>query len=157
MLYVLGILCFVAFANGQTQCGGNLVQPSGDVYSPNYPNAYPAFLDCMWTIPARGGGVTVEFKDFSIEEPDTFLFFSQCNYDYVEIIVGDRSRGRYCGTDMPTAITTRGDDVHIRFVTDELINSTGFHFAYAVQHELAGGGPCGSHLEGNYGVVTSPG
>ncbi|XP_035693480.1 tolloid-like protein 1 [Branchiostoma floridae] len=57
---------------------------------------------------------------------------------------------------MPPAITAT-QDIHIRFVTDELISGPGFQFSYIVQHELAGGGPCGTHLHDSYGVVTSPG
>ncbi|XP_019639014.1 PREDICTED: tolloid-like protein 1 [Branchiostoma belcheri] len=152
---LLGVVCFAAIASGeQPQCGGNLAGHAGDVYSPNFPNEYDANLDCMWTIPARGGSVTVEFKNFTIEPPEIFLFYSRCNLDYVEIIVGDRSRGRFCGTEMPPAITA-ADDTHIRFVTDQLVSGPGFQFSYLVQHGLAG--PCGEHLDDSYGQVTSPG
>ncbi|XP_066267443.1 CUB domain-containing protein 2-like [Branchiostoma lanceolatum] len=157
MFALLAVVCLAAVANGQQQrCGGNLVGSSGDVFSPNYPDEYDANLDCMWTIPARGGSVTVAFKNFSIEAPESFLFYARCNFDYVEIFVGDRSKGRFCGTDMPPAITA-SKDVHIRFVTDQLISGPGFRFSYAVQHELTGDGPCGYHMEDNYGVVISPG
>ncbi|XP_078695188.1 tolloid-like protein 1 [Branchiostoma floridae x Branchiostoma belcheri] len=154
---LLGVVCFAAIASGeQPQCGGNLVGHAGDVYSPNFPNEYDANLDCMWTIPARGGSVTVEFKNFTIEPPESFLFYARCNFDYVEIIVGDRSRGRFCGTDMPPAITA-ADDIHIRFVTDQLVSGPGFHFSYLVQHGLANGGPCGEHLDGSYAYLVQHG
>ncbi|KAF5899716.1 deleted in malignant brain tumors 1 protein-like, partial [Clarias magur] len=32
------------------QCGGDLTQSHGGIYSPNYPNDYPDNADCTWRI-----------------------------------------------------------------------------------------------------------
>lgn len=36
-------------------CGGDLVMESGAFNSPNYPDAYPPNLECVWTIKSSPG------------------------------------------------------------------------------------------------------
>jgi hypothetical protein len=63
-------------------CGGELTGANGTLTSPNYPNRYPDYLDCEWTLMVEGNGtrmVNLTFLDFGLE------FSSTCYYDYLEV------------------------------------------------------------------------
>ncbi|CAH1245558.1 TLL1 [Branchiostoma lanceolatum] len=156
MFFVVGVFCLATIANAQNKCGSILPGINGTVTSPNYPDGYGPDVDCLWTIPARGGRITVTFQDFELQEgTDGFfgLFGGSCDYDYVEVKVGDRSYGTYCGTRLPGSISAN-QDVHIHFVSDATVSAKGFKFQFKIDH--TGNTPCGTHLTDNYGVVTSP-
>ncbi|XP_019639002.1 PREDICTED: bone morphogenetic protein 1-like [Branchiostoma belcheri] len=154
MFFVVGIFCLASIANAQ-QCGSVLHGNNGTLISPNYPNGYGPNLDCMWTIPGHGGMITLTFKDFELQEGTDGFFglFGSCDYDYVEVLVGDRSHGTYCGTRLPGTVSAN-QDIHIRFVSDATINGKGFKLQFTVDH--GGNDPCGERLDDNFGTVTSP-
>ncbi|XP_035694220.1 tolloid-like protein 2 [Branchiostoma floridae] len=155
MIFIVGVFCLAAIANAQ-RCGNILHQHNGTVTSPNYPDAYGPNEDCVWTIPSRGGSITVTFKDFELQEGTSGflgLFGGSCDYDYVEVVIGDRTQGTYCGTSGPGTITAN-NDIQIRFVSDATTNAKGFKFQFKVDH--GGNTPCGAHLDDNFGTVTSP-
>ncbi|CAG5131223.1 unnamed protein product, partial [Candidula unifasciata] len=51
------LVCFIVAAkpghSQSTACGGELVEQSGVISSPNYPNNYPDNARCQWTITAK--------------------------------------------------------------------------------------------------------
>ena len=62
------------------QCGGNHYTDSGVLASPNYPEAYPTNLSCIWTL-------TVQEKDtINLIFIEIDLEYNQdCVYDFVEV------------------------------------------------------------------------
>ena len=53
---------------------------SGVIISPNYPNAYPHNLHCVWTVIVPDNEVvTLTFTHMDLESDDN------CRYDYVEV------------------------------------------------------------------------
>eukprot|EP00058_Branchiostoma_floridae_P001389 XP_002586877.1 hypothetical protein BRAFLDRAFT_129825 [Branchiostoma floridae] len=138
-------------------CGETINKDHGVLTSPNYPNNYDHDMDCSWTIPARGGTVSLQFQDFVLEGGATT--FGSCTFDYVEVFAGDRNLGSWCGSYGPTNITSN-QDVTIHMFTDGSIADRGFKLKYKVE----GGTPfgpgleeCGGMLHGQHGEVVSPG
>ena len=43
---------------GDDDCGETYTEPSGDIFSPNYPDPYPSSLNCVYTISADPGMVS---------------------------------------------------------------------------------------------------
>ncbi|KAJ8337763.1 hypothetical protein SKAU_G00367290 [Synaphobranchus kaupii] len=63
-------------------CQGIVIanQSRGLIESPNYPNSYPHYANCSWTITATmGNTINYTFQAFNLEQ------HSLCRYDYVKI------------------------------------------------------------------------
>jgi cubilin len=68
---------FDLFSSG---CGANLKGRTGTFQTPNYPNPYPVYKECIWTIEVDPGQrVELTFEDMDIE---TTL---DCRSDNVEV------------------------------------------------------------------------
>ena len=62
------------------ECGGDLVNPTGVIMSPNYPGLYPHTRTCAWKIKVQDGRrVTLTFEDFKLEEG------ASCFFDHVAV------------------------------------------------------------------------
>ncbi|XP_043211377.1 tolloid-like protein 2 [Amphibalanus amphitrite] len=116
-------------ANYTAVCGGELKLREGVLESPNYPDYYRPNQDCVWLITVEEGHqVAFEFTAFEVENHDT------CLYDYVEVRNGPTSDsplvGKYCGYQVPEAITSSGNHLWVRFVSDGSVPKPGFaaHF-----------------------------
>lgn len=71
-----GILISVCF----TGCGGILATPTGSFTSPNYPNAYHNYANCVWTVSvSEGSRITLMFTAFDLED------HSSCVYDSLKV------------------------------------------------------------------------
>ncbi|CAH2322632.1 complement C1s subcomponent [Pelobates cultripes] len=64
----------------------------GEITSPNYPQGYPNNAQNSWeiTVP-KGFGIKIYFLHLDIEPSEN------CEYDFVQIIVGDQVEGKFCG------------------------------------------------------------
>ncbi len=92
-------------------CNADLTAANGTISSPGYPAPYKKNLNCTTRITAPVGmRVHVIFTAF-----DMYARF--CEDDYVQIINGAFSR-RYCGTISPPPITSKTNELTIRFITD---------------------------------------
>lgn len=61
-------------------CGGVFTTPTGNIYSPNYPNNYPHSTNCEWNITvAQFQTVQITFKEFDLENS------TSCVYDYIMV------------------------------------------------------------------------
>lgn len=70
---------FVAATPG---CGGELTGETGVVISPNYPNAYPPNVQCVWTITVPSTEVvTLNFTHLDMET------HANCRYDFLEVFL----------------------------------------------------------------------
>ena len=67
-----------SFLSHQAFCGGVYSGINGTISSPNYPQAYPNFVYCLYTITVPYGGACLEFTEFNTEQ----------SYDYVTIYEG---------------------------------------------------------------------
>ena len=111
-------------------CGGTVnADVAGTISSPSYPRNYPHSSDCVWILRATPGrNVTLTFTNMNVEE------HASCNYNYVEVRQGDNSNssviGKYCGTKLPYAITSFGNTLYVRFVSDSSSTRPGFRAEY---------------------------
>uniref|UniRef100_A0A665V4E4 Membrane frizzled-related protein n=1 Tax=Echeneis naucrates TaxID=173247 RepID=A0A665V4E4_ECHNA len=112
------------------ECGGQMTGPHGYLSSPNHPKPYPHQQLCVWYISVEEGHViTLSFRNFSLETQDV------CDFDYVEVHDSDdrgagRVLGRFCGTTVPTDLTSSGPHMTVVFVADEGVADSGFNATY---------------------------
>lgn len=134
-------------------CGGHILTDSFDtISSPRFPASYPNNQNCSWIIQAQPpfNHITLSFSHFGLESSTT------CTRDFVEILDGSHSdaplRGRYCGSSMPHPITSFGNALMLRFVSDSSVNFDGFHATY-----VASTSACGGIFHMAEGIFNSPG
>jgi len=102
------------------------VAQNGTIHSPGYPDNYPAFLNCRWTIRANPGKkILASFSEFDITAS------SDCSSDYIVVISGDKSN-RYCGKSPPVQIESEDEVLHLEFHTNEGDSCRGFKLDYTV-------------------------
>lgn len=129
-------------------CGGSLKSEKGQFASPNYPNPYPANVECVWKLEASPGNqILVEFSEFALADSET------CSEEYLEIREtngGGKLLGVFCGSNQPTNLTA-AEVVWIKFRSGrDIINEVRkFYasFSYINSVEIA-------NRDG--GFVTSP-
>ncbi len=98
--------------------------PPGVITSPGYPAQYQNDLYCTTNIRvAAGKRIHLNFTAFSLES------HSSCSYDYVEITNGSSSV-KYCGNTLPPSVTTKTNELTIKFKTDGSVVRTGFSATY---------------------------
>ncbi len=111
------------FFSDERSCDAILTAANGTITSPNYPAKYENNLNCSTKITVAAGKIIfLNFTAFSLE------IDSYCPYDYVEIIDGSSSV-KYCGH--PSAITSKTNELTIRFKTDSSVVQTGFSATYS--------------------------
>ncbi|KAG9476560.1 hypothetical protein GDO78_003221 [Eleutherodactylus coqui] len=95
--------------------------------------------------------ITISFTDFQTERGS-----QNCTADYVEILGGDNSGapslGRLCGTVIPPPVTSLGNALVLRFVSNNDVNMKGFHASYSASLSA-----CGGTLHMEVGAFSSPG
>lgn len=61
-------------------CAGNFTDDEGTLESPNYPNSYYNYMNCVYRISTTNGAIKVEFEDFDLESGGT-----HCPFDFVAV------------------------------------------------------------------------
>ncbi|XP_013116992.2 cubilin homolog [Stomoxys calcitrans] len=135
----------------ETNCNMSLNNLQGIIESPNFPEPYPELLNCQWAINAGSNNkIQLEFSHFSLELPANEA--NECSYDYVEVLDKQDTNllktYRLC-SQMPEPITTVGNHLILRFVTDYSNSKEGFRAEY-----LRLG--CGEVLTRQSGYLKSP-
>jgi len=102
-------------------------------YSPRFPLDYPPGISCSKIITAEPDHfVRVDFRDFFHVEPPSNE--GACEYDYLEVRDGQHGYspliGKYCDNLFPPIITSSGDSLWLRFVSDWTIEYKGFKAVY---------------------------
>ncbi|KAJ6666703.1 hypothetical protein lerEdw1_020427 [Lerista edwardsae] len=131
-------------------CGGTLTEPDGSIASPGYLTIYPHGVNCIWTISVQPGHlIRLTFTSFNLE------FDYNCNKDYLEIYdnITMTRLGRYCGRSVPPSMTSSGNTLMLKFVTNHNIASEGFSVDYA---SLNAATVCSHDYTEASGVLTSP-
>ena len=91
----------------------------GAIASPSFPLNYPDKAHVEYQLETyRDSRIRLQFEVFDLEEtPD-------CRADYLTIYQSDFLA--FCGKELPGAITSRDNTMHIRFESDYLENRQGF-------------------------------
>lgn len=132
-------------------CGGIFTASTGNISSPNYPNAYAGERNCEYDISApQGKVIAFTVLDFDIET------HSICEFDNLQIFDGFQadnatSLGRFCGQTKPGAFISTFNHLHIHFSSDASINGRGFVANYSfIDVE------CGGIVKDSNEVIKSP-
>lgn len=134
-------------------CGGEMSGVEGSFSSPGYPNSYPHNKECIWNIRvAPGKSIQLTIHDFDVE------YQSSCNFDSLEIYTGldfySPRIAQLC-TQTPSAnpmqISSTGNELAVRFKTDNNINGRGFNASWRA---VPGG--CGGIFQIPRGEIHSP-
>ena len=74
------------------ECGGTFTNLTGTIMTPDFPNNYPANVDCEWiiTVPITHS-LTLSFETFNIEQS------AKCSYDSLEIWEGVKKDSPFLG------------------------------------------------------------
>ncbi|XP_070842448.1 cubilin [Chaetodon trifascialis] len=135
------------YSGSISSCGGDLVMESGAFNSPNYPDAYPPNVECVWTIRSSPGNrLQLSFAIFHLQGD------SSCQNDYLEIREGNATGplvGFFCGNLLPSNYTSViGHILWIKFVSDASISGAGFRATFSHMY--------GNDVMGEFGQIASP-
>jgi cubilin len=101
----------------------------GIIKSPFFPDPYPSGRKCLYHIMLPMGSlVQLSFQHFDVEGS------IDCTYDYLEIRESHENGtelGRYCGAVTPETITSRYNELFLKFGTDGSISNHGFYANYS--------------------------
>ncbi|WAQ95864.1 TLL1-like protein [Mya arenaria] len=99
-------------------CQHEILAPSGEISSPNWPDFYPSRKDC----------------NFELEQ------HQECTYDHIEIFDGSnnyaQTLGRFCGGKLPPTVISSGNELYMVFYSDASVQRKGFH---ATHNTVCGG------------------
>uniref|UniRef100_A0A3Q2CYT2 CUB domain-containing protein n=1 Tax=Cyprinodon variegatus TaxID=28743 RepID=A0A3Q2CYT2_CYPVA len=116
------------YSASTSSCGGDLVMQSGAFNSPNYPDAYPPNMECVWTLRSSPGNrIQLSFLMFHLQ--------GSCQNDYLEIREANSSGpvvGRFCGAELPSNYTSVSAHIlWVKFVSDESVSGAGFRATFS--------------------------
>uniref|UniRef100_A0A4W6F2P1 Cubilin n=1 Tax=Lates calcarifer TaxID=8187 RepID=A0A4W6F2P1_LATCA len=136
-----------SYSASTSSCGGDLVMESGAFNSPNYPDAYPPNVECVWTIRSSPGNrLQLSFIFFHLQGN------AGCQNDYLEIREGNSTGslvGRFCGNSLPSNYTSViGHILWVKFVSDASISGAGFRATFSHLY--------GNDVTGESGQIASP-
>lgn len=140
---------FILHENGRncvpSGCRYEIATPEGVIRSPNYPTNYSKNTNCVWHFKAiHGHRPIVKFQKFDIEGD------YECSNDFVSVyITVDTLKrfftntetftlGKFCGSNLPTPISSPSDDMYMAFKTDNSVQRRGF----ILKHSTV----CGGHF-----------
>lgn len=107
-----------------SNCGSILHGPSGSFQSSNFPNNYPDNEYCTWEIQVpQGKKVRLDFEELRTEENKDFVFiYDTGKTDPVVAFSGVK--------DKPRAITSSGNSIRVRFISNGDNTNNGFKVSY---------------------------
>jgi len=136
-----------------TDCGGRFTAPSGTIASTQQSDGfyfyYASNANCTWTITTTADKVIkLRFETFHLEAGPN------CAYDAVAVYNGnmiDSSSliGKFCGTTLPSSVTSSSNQMLINFFSDYSGTGEGFSAEYTTIYS------CGGMLNGTTGSFRS--
>ncbi|XP_063696850.1 cubilin homolog [Culicoides brevitarsis] len=131
-------------------CGGILTKPRGTLTTPNYPNAYPHDVECVWDIQVDfGKTVELTITDLDIENSN------DCKFDGLKITTGgdlNLDVATLCHSDrVERKIVAHGHQMRVHFFSDSSLNHRGFSATYNTIDAA-----CGGLLTNPSGMIYSP-
>ncbi|VVC99646.1 unnamed protein product [Leptidea sinapis] len=146
---------YANFTTVDTECGGIHRDTTGLInHPPSGTKRYRNDQSCVWLLLApEGMHIKVTWNRFDLER------HSECMNDYVELIEIDENNinstlGRYCGSSVPTALTSSSNRMYIKFVSDSTLKGAGFSLSYTFLDEKS---HCGATFTKTHGYIYSPG
>ena len=111
------------------RCGPGIVElneESGQITSPGYPMQYEILLQCQYRINVGPNDIIlIEFEEFATEE----------KYDWVKLFDGNStnatSLGKFSGSLNFQSSHTSGNQLFVKFISDESNTSSGFKLSYS--------------------------
>ena len=110
-----------------------LEDPTGSLASDSYPNKYSNGADCTFRIKTSSSTHAIEltFESFDLEPS------KGCASDYVEVFdsinaLGE-SEGKFCGSTIPDPVTSSGQYMVVRFVSNGSGRYPGFKAYYTTK------------------------
>ncbi|XP_071787824.1 cubilin-like isoform X2 [Asterias amurensis] len=139
-------------ATYELNCGGIFTDPTQELLSPYFPNYYPHDKICEYVINApQGQMVIVTFITFDIEAHE------ECNFDYLQLHDGGDENSliisKLCGTALPAEVSSTGNSMYLKFVTDGSIANYGFRATFRFEDAAPG---CGGQFTDDVGIFASP-
>ncbi|XP_022226345.2 cubilin homolog [Drosophila obscura] len=130
-----GIALVAQFSSLENTCGGNISSVRGSLSSPNYPDSYPANVECLWRIGVNAGNsLAVTFDSLNIVPSE------HCNEDFLELRAGvdERLLGLYCDRKMPEQPLVIQSQLWIKFRSVPGNSADGFklHWSYVHDNEI---------------------
>ncbi|XP_034122311.1 cubilin homolog [Drosophila guanche] len=130
-----GIALVAQFTNLENTCGGNISSARGSLSSPNYPDSYPANVECLWRISVNPGNyLSITFDSLNIVTSE------HCNEDFLELRSGvdERLLGLYCGRQMPEQTLVIRSQLWLKFRSLPGNSADGFklHWSYVHDNEI---------------------
>ncbi|XP_060790816.1 deleted in malignant brain tumors 1 protein-like [Neoarius graeffei] len=139
-------------------CSGLFTEQEGVFASPNYPNRYPHYAHCTWTIRSlENKFIALRFSYVNIESNPG------CSFDAVRVYDGPSTSspllGRLCGSSS-RSFGSSGNNLTIVFSSDGSVDGRGFvanwYFTdYCYYTTTAPAPACGGRLHGS-GSISSP-
>ncbi|XP_057290621.1 A disintegrin and metalloproteinase with thrombospondin motifs 16-like isoform X2 [Hydractinia symbiolongicarpus] len=155
---------------GADECGSVWTDARGNISSPSYPNYYSDNQECVHAIKADEGKiVTLKFHDMDIVAAPTQFSGPKCLGDFLRITdgkcseIGIRPSVKLCGKDAPGQFVSSGNDLCLKFVSDQSSHGQGFSLSYAIEDKPIEEQPVrdicdlkGKQINSSLGIVTSP-
>lgn len=128
-------------------CNVIIDKPFGVIESPNFPGDYPPNLKCQWKIISpKSSTIKLSFSHLNLE------FDPEWSSDYLQIndLNGDEEiKSTKLSSKPQNDITSSGNNVLIKFVSDFAIAKSGFRLEFTRQG-------CGGHLSSKSGEIITP-
>ena len=100
-----------------------------NITSPNYPDAYPDSMVCLWTIQCSPEtALRMTYYDFQLED------IPFCNSDY--IIVSNKRERECARINVPYFLETGLQQINVTFVTDNVNQYRGFLINFAAKGKV---------------------
>ncbi|XP_020802550.1 LOW QUALITY PROTEIN: cubilin homolog [Drosophila serrata] len=130
-------------------CLEELRGESGSFHSPNYPGMYPNNMECYWLINVeRDHVIKLTITDMDLEES------VNCTKDALTVsnhVSEVQVHERHCGSNKKLILTSSGNKMHVRFISDGSHNGQGFQAKYIIMKTT-----CGGTISTRNGVIQSP-
>ncbi|KAM4604952.1 CUB domain-containing protein 2 [Polymixia lowei] len=115
------------------ECQQVLSAVNGNFSSPHFPNIYPNNINCHWTVTlAAGYRIKLFFPVMELEDRNSLS--DECDYDSVTVYDGDSQAdlllGRWCGSEQPSPLISKGNKLLVVLSTDRNEAHGGFSASY---------------------------
>jgi len=119
---------------------------NGTIISPGFPDNYPEYLNCKWSIKATPGKkILASFSEFDVTAS------TDCSSDYVVIITGPSAEGgtssKYCGKAVPSQIESIGEVLEIEFHSNQGDSCRGFSMDFSIVTKIVSCGDTSSDAQ----------
>ncbi|XP_030644095.1 ovochymase-2 [Chanos chanos] len=136
-------------------CGsiGMMKGRKGEVHSKDFPQAYPAGLNCSWNITVDDGLlVKLHITDMAIVGEA-----GQCGQDRLTISDSIQSLGTHCGFILPPVLVSVSNSMSLSFQSDSRLADRGFSARWEAVYpdDISDVQGCGGAFHGETGVIKS--